>query len=221
MFQKLPYDAEKDFAPITLIGLTTFILVTHPSLPVKSVQDLIKLARAQPGAINYASVGNGTAAHFAAELFKVTTKVDMTHVPYKGVTQAVIDVIGGSVQVMFPSPASAYAHVKTGQLRLLAVTTAERSRALQDVPTIRESGVPGYEFSNWWGLLAPRGTPTNIVMRFNQGTRQLLQMKDVQARLGGESGEPVGSTPEYFHDFLRMEIDKYSKLVKQIGLKAD
>ena len=141
--------------------------------------------------------------------------------PYKGVTQAVIDVIAGPVQVMFPSPASAYAHVKTGRLRLLAVTTAQRAKSLPDVPTVQESGVPGYEFSNWWGLLAPRGTPANIVMRFNQGTRQLLQLKDVQARLGGESGEHVGSTPEYFQEYLKAEIEKYSRLVKQIGLKED
>ena len=221
LFQKLPYDPEKDFTPISLIGLTSYILVVHPSLPVRSVQDLIKLARAKPGEINYASAGNGTAAHFAAELFKMMAKVDMTHISYKGVTPAVVDVIAGSVQVMFPSPASAYAHVKTGRLRLLAVTAAQRSRSIPDVPTIQESGVPGYEFSNWYGLLAPRTTPSNVVMRFSQGVKQILQLKDVQTRLGGEGVESVGSTPEYFRNYLNAEIKKYAMLVKAVGLKAD
>ena len=221
LFQKLPYDPDKDFTPITLVGLTPFMLVVHPSSAATSVQELINLARAKPGQINYASAGNGTAAHFAAELFKTRARVDITHIPYKGVSQAVIDVIAGSVQVMFPSPASAYAQVKAGKLRLLAVTTAKRSLAMPEVPTIQESGVPGYEFSNWWGLLAPRGTPDNVVMRFNRGIKQMLQSRDVQARLGSEGGEPVGSTPEYFRDYLRAEIEKYSKLVKAIGLKAD
>jgi tripartite-type tricarboxylate transporter receptor subunit TctC len=221
LFPKLPYDPEKDFTPITLIGLNPFIVVVHPSLPVKSVQDLVKLARARPGALNYASAGNGTAAHFAAELFKLRAKVDMTHIPYKGVSQAVIDLVAGAVHVMFPSPGSAISQVKAGRLRLLAVTTSRRTRAMPDVPTVQESGVPGYEFSNWWGLLAPRGTPGNVVLRINQDVRQLLQSKDVQARLGGENGEPVGSTPEYFRDYLRTEIEKYSRLVKEIGLKPD
>lgn len=221
LFPKLPYDPEKDFTPITLIGLTPFILVVHPSVPARSVQDLVKLARGKPGALNYASAGNGTAAHFAAELFKLRAKVDMTHIPYKGVSQAVIDVVSGAMQVMFPSPASAIAQVKAGRLRLLAVTTSQRARALPDVPTIQESGVPGYEFSNWWGLLAPRGTPNSVVLRFNQEVKQVLQLKDVQARLGGETGEPVGSSPDYFRDYLSAEIEKYSRLVKEVGLKPD
>ncbi len=221
MFTKLPYHPEKDFAPITLIGLTPFMLVVHPSLPVKSTQDLIALARAKPGTLNYASPGNGTAAHFAAELFKLRAKVELTHIPYKGVSQAVIDLVAGTVHVMIPSPGSALAQVKAGRLRLLAVTTHHRARTLPDVPTLHESGVPGYEFSNWWGLLAPRGTPNSVVSRFQKDVAQLLQAKDVQARLGGENGEVVGSTSEYFRDYLRAEIEKYSRLVKEIGLKPD
>ena len=220
LFPKLPYDTERDFAPITLIGLNPFILVVHPSLPARSVQDLIKIARARPGALNYASAGNGTAAHVAAELFNVRAKVKMTHIPYKGVSQAVIDVVSGTMQVMFPSPGSAIGQVKAGRLRLLAVTTRERVKALPDVPTIRESGVPDYEFSNWWGLLAPRGTPDAILQRLNLEVKRALQQPGVQARLGGESGEPVGSTPEYFRDFMKAEIVKYAKLVREVGLKA-
>ncbi len=221
LFQKLPYDPQNDFTAITLIGLNPFMLVVHPSLPVKSVQELINHARAKPGALNYASAGNGTAAHFAAELFKLRAKMDMTHIPYKGVSQAVIDLVAGSVHVMLPSPGSAIAQVKAGRLRVLAVTTSRRTRAMPDVPTLHESGVPGYEFSNWWGLLAPRGTPSHAVARINKEVVQLLQAKDVQTRLGGENGEPVGSTPEYFRDYLKTEIEKYSRLVKEIGLKPD
>ena len=221
LFARLPYDPEKDFEPVTLIGLNPFMLVVHPSLPVKTVQDLISYARAKPGALNYASAGNGTAAHFAAELFKLKAKVNMTHVPYKGVSQAVIDLVAGSVHVMIPSPGSAIAQVKAGRLKLLAVTTSQRTRAMPDVPTLDESGVPGYEFSNWWGLLAPRRTPAPIVSRLQKDVAQLLQAKDVQARLGGENGEAVGSTPAYFRDYLRAEFEKYSRLVKEIGLKPD
>jgi tripartite-type tricarboxylate transporter receptor subunit TctC len=197
------------------------MLVVHPSLPVKTTQDLIALARAKAGTLNYASPGNGTAAHFAAELFKLRAKVELTHIPYKGVSQAVIDLVAGTVHVMIPSPGSALAQVKAGRLRLLAVTTSRRARALPDVPTLHESGVPGYEFSNWWGLLAPRGTPNGVVLRFQKDVAQLLQARDVQARLGGENGEAVGSTPEYFRDYLHAEIEKYSRLVKEIGLKPD
>jgi tripartite-type tricarboxylate transporter receptor subunit TctC len=221
LFPKLPYDTERDFVPITLIGLNPFILVVHPSLPAYSVRDLIRLARAKPGALNYASAGNGTAAHVAAELFSVRARVKMTHIPYKGVSQAVINVMSDNVQLIFPSPSSTISQVKAGRLRLLAVTTRERVKALPDVPTIAESGVPGYEFSNWWGLLAPRGTPEPIVQRLNQEVRRALQQPSVQARLGGESGEPVGSTPEYFRDYLKAEIAKYAKLVKEVGLKPE
>lgn len=221
LFPKLPYDTERDFAPITLIGINPFILIVHPSLPAQSVQDLVRLARARPGALNYASAGNGTAAHVAAELFNVRAKVKMTHIPYKGVSQAVIDVVSGNVQLMFPSPGSAIAQAKAGRLRLLAVTTRERVKALPDVPTIAESGVPGYEFSNWWGLLAPRGTPDAVVQRLNQEVRRALQQPSVVARLGGESGEPVGSTPDYFRDYLKAETAKYAKLIKEVGLKPE
>lgn len=219
LFPKLPYDTERDFTPITLIGLNPFILVVHPSLPARSVQDLITLARAKPGALNFASAGNGTAAHLAAELFNVKAKVKMTHIPYKGISQAVIDVVSGVVQVIFPSPASAISQVKAGRLRLLAVTTRERLRSMPDVPTIGESGVPGYEFSNWWGLLAPRGTPRSVVLRLNREVKHALQQQGVQARLSALSGEPVGSSPEYFRDYLKAETAKYAQLIKDIGLK--
>jgi tripartite-type tricarboxylate transporter receptor subunit TctC len=145
----------------------------------------------------------------------------MTHIPYKGVSQAVIDVVSGNVQLIFPSPGSAISQVKAGRLRLLAVTTRERVKALPGVPTIAESGVPGYEFSNWWGLLAPRGTPDAIIQRLNLDSRRALQQPGVQARLGGESGEAVGSSSEYFRDYLKAEIAKYAKLVKEVGLKAE
>lgn len=191
-----PYDPIQDFAPISLIVTAPHILVVHPSLPVKSVHDLIRLARAKPGQINYASAGNGTAAHFAAELFKLNAKVQMTHIPYKSLSGAVIDVVSGAVQVMFPSPLTALGQMKAGKLRGLAVTTARRSQTMPELPTIRESGVAGYEFSSWFGLLAPRATPDAVITRLNQAVVQILRSKDMQARLTGDGGDPVGNTPE-------------------------
>ncbi len=193
----------------------------HPSLPVKSVQDLIRLARAKPGQINYASAGNGTSAHFAAELFKLNAKVQMTHIPYKSLSGAVTDVVSGAVQVMFPSPLTALGQMKAGRLKGLAVTTARRSQTMPELPTIQESGVPGYEFSTWYGLLAPRATPDALITRLNQAVEQILRSKDMQARVTGDGGDPVGSSPEAYGAFLRAEVEKYAKLVKEIGLQID
>ena len=168
LYKSLPYDPVRDFAGVSLIASTPHILVVHPSLPVKSVQELIALARAQPGKINYASAGNGTAAHFAAELFKLGAKVNLTHVPYKGLAGAMNDTVGGIVQVIFPSPLTAMAQVRAGKLVALAVTTPARSRSLPELPTLQESGVPGYVFDSWYGLLAPRNTPEPVLARLHQ-----------------------------------------------------
>jgi tripartite-type tricarboxylate transporter receptor subunit TctC len=221
LYRKLPYDPIQDFAPISLIVTAPHILVVHPSLPVKSIHDLIRLARAKPGQINYASAGNGTAAHFAAELFKLNAKVQMTHIPYKSLSGAVIDVVSGAVQVMFPSPLTALGQMKAGKLRGLAVTTARRSQTMPELPTIQESGVAGYEFSSWFGLLAPRAIPDAVITRLNQAVVQILRSKDMQARLTGDGGDPVGNTPEEYGAFLKAEVEKYAKLVKEIGLQID
>jgi tripartite-type tricarboxylate transporter receptor subunit TctC len=221
LYRKLPYDPIQDFAPISLIATAPNILVVHPSLPVRSVHDLVRLAKARPGQINYASAGNGTAAHFAAELFKLDAKVQMTHIPYKSLSGAVIDVVSGAVQVMFPSPLTALGQIKAGRLRALAVTTARRSPSMPELPTIQESGITGYEFSSWYGLLAPRATPDSVVAKLSQEVMQIVRSKEVEARLTGDGGDPVGNTPDEFDVFLKAEVEKYAKLVKEIGLRID
>jgi tripartite-type tricarboxylate transporter receptor subunit TctC len=221
LYRKLSYDPVQDFAPISLLITAPHIVVVHPSLPVKSIQDLIKLARAKPGEINYASAGNGTSAHFAAELFKLNAKVQMTHIPYKSLSGAVTDVVSGAVQVMFPSPLTALGQMKAGRLKGLAVTTARRSQTMPELPTIQESGVAGYEFSTWYGLLAPRATPDALITRLNQAVVQILRSKDMQARVTGDGGDPVGGSPDAYGAFLKAEVEKYAKLVKQIGLQID
>lgn len=221
LYQKLPYDPLKDFAPISLIVKSPHVLVVHPSLPVKSVQDLIRLARAKPGQINYSSAGNGTAAHFAAELFKLGARIQITHIPYKSLSAAVIDVISGAVQMMFPSTVTASGHIRSGKLKALAVTTAKRSQAMPELPTLNESGAPGYEFSSWFGLLAPAATPSAVVAQLSQGIAQIVRAKDVQTRLTEDGSDPVGSTPGEYGAFLQAEVGTYARLVKEIGLKID
>lgn len=221
LYQNLPYDPLKDFAPISLIVKSPHILVVHPSLPVKTVQELITFARAKPGQINYSSAGNGTAAHFAAELFKLDARIQITHIPYKSLSAAVIDVIAGAVQVMFPSAATASGQIRAGKLRALAVTTAKRSHAMPELPTLQESGVPGYEFSSWFGLLAPAATSPAVVAQLSQGIAQIVRSKEVQTRFTDDGSEPVGSTSGEYGAFLKAEVETYAKLVKEIGLKVD
>jgi tripartite-type tricarboxylate transporter receptor subunit TctC len=196
-------------------------LIVHPSLPVRSTQDLVRLAKAKPGQINYASSGNGTVAHFAGELFRITAGVDIVHIPYRGITNAVIDVTSGAAQMIIVSPLSALPLVRVGKLRALAVTSASRARALPDLPTVQEGGLKGYEFTSAYGLLAPRNTPDAIVAVLNHGIASALKTAEVQARLKEECAEPVGSTPEYFQKYLIEQTAKYAKLVRATGMRID
>ena len=221
LFRKLPYDPIRDFAPITLVASTPFLLIVHPSLPVKNAQDLIRLARLKPGQINYASSGNGTVAHFAGEFFKITTGVDVVHIPYRGITQAVIDVVSGGSQMMIVSPLSALPLVRSGKLRLLAVTSGGRAQALPEVPTLQESGVKGFEFSSAYGLLAPRGTPETAVNVINQGIARALKTDDVRARLKEECADPVGSSPDALQKYLVEQTANYARLVRAAGMKIE
>jgi tripartite-type tricarboxylate transporter receptor subunit TctC len=221
LYTTLSYDTTRDFAPVSLVATTAFVLVAHPSLKAGSVADLVRIARAKPGEINYASLGNGSGAHFAAELFKIKTKIDMTHVPYKGVAQAVPELLAGTVSVMFPNIANAQPYVKAGRLRALAVTSAQRSALVPDVPTVQESGVRDYEFSNWLGVLAPAGTPAAVISRLGQAVAQIADHKDVQAAFAKDGATLVASTPEAFRAHLDREIAKYAALIAQIGLKRD
>ena len=221
VYAKLTYDPVKDFAPISLVAQAPFLLLTHPSLPVKSVKDLLALARAKPGMLDCASAGHGTSTHMAFELFKVLSGVKIAHVPYKGTGQALVDAMSGQVHMLFGNVLSSLTHAKAGRLRALAVTTAKRSAVLPELPTIAEEGVPGYENSTWHGWLAPAGTPPAILSRVNAELVKASRSPDVVERLAPDGGEPVGSTPEQFARFIATDMARWSKLVKETGIRFE
>ena len=218
---KLPYDSLRDFAPVTLIAQTPNLLVVHPSLPVRTVRDLVALARAKPGAINYASAGNGSPGHLAAELLKRTAGIDLVHIPYKGAAPALTDVVAGHASLYFTSPISAQPFVKSGRLRMVAVTSAKRSPSLKDVPAIAESGFPGFDLVSWWGVLAPAGVPRDIIVRLNGEIIRILGLPDVRQRYDGLGAEVATSTPDQFAAYIRSEIAKWAKVVKESGARVD
>jgi tripartite-type tricarboxylate transporter receptor subunit TctC len=218
---KLPYDPLRDFAPVALITTMPFLMVVHPSLPVRSVKALVALAKARPGQLNYASPGSGSSTHLAMELFKSMAGVDIVHVPYKGVAPAATDLISGQVQMMSGDLNTLMPHVKSGKMRPLAVTGAARSALLPDMPTLNEAGVPGYEASGWFGMLAPAATPREIVRRLNGEIVKTLASVELRKRLAGLGGEVAGGTPERFAAHLRQEITKWSKVIRSIGLNAE
>jgi tripartite-type tricarboxylate transporter receptor subunit TctC len=221
LYSKMPYDHFKDFAPVVLVAGVPNILVVNPALPVNSVADLIKLAKDKPGQINFASSGSGTSIHLSGELFKTMAGVDMTHVPYKGSSPALVDLIGGQVQIMFDNLPSALPQIKAGKLRAIAVTSLKRAPVLPDVPTISESGLPGFEASSWFGVLAPAGTPAPIVARINAEVNKWLQSADARERLLSQGAEAAGGTPEQFAHHIRAESEKWAKVVKASGAKVD
>ncbi|MGH8635071.1 MAG: tripartite tricarboxylate transporter substrate binding protein [Burkholderiales bacterium] len=221
VYGKLQYDPVKDLAPISLVAQAPFLLLTHPSLPVSTVKDLLALARAKPGMLDCASAGHGTSTHMAFELFRTLTGVKVTHVPYKGTGQALVDAIAGQVHMLFGNVLSSLTHVRAGRLRALGVTTARRSTVLPDLPTIAESGVPGYENSTWHGWLAPAGTPPAILARLNAELVKSTRAPDVVERLAPDGGEPVGSTAEQFAHFIATDMARWSKLVKETGMRFE
>jgi tripartite-type tricarboxylate transporter receptor subunit TctC len=197
------------------------MLVVNPSLPVNSVRDLITLAKAKPGALNFVSAGNGSGSHLAGELFRLAAGVDMTHVPYKGTAQAITDLIGGRVQLMFTPLAPVIAQLQAGKLRPVAVTSANRSRILPDVPTIAEAGVPGYEFSAWYGILGPAALPADIKNRLNAAVAHAMDLPDVKDRLQAEDMDLVKRTPAELDGIRRADLAKWAKIVKQTGISAE
>jgi tripartite-type tricarboxylate transporter receptor subunit TctC len=217
----LPYDSIRDFAPVTLVSSMPYLLVVHPSLPVKSVRDLIALARAKPGQLNFASPGNGSTTHLANELLKMLAKVDVVHVPYKGVAPALNDLLAGQVQFMSGDLSTVLPQVKAGRLRALAVTGEQRSPLVPELPTIAESGVPDYAASGWFGVLAPASTPRSIITQLNAVIVKGLMNADTRERLAALGGEVVANTPAEFAAYLRDDLAKWSKLIKAIGLKPD
>lgn len=221
MYRKMPYDALKDFAPISLVVVLPNVLVTHPSLPVRTVKELVALARTRPNQINFASAGTGTNPHLTMELFLSMTGVRMTHVPYKGTGQGMIDVLAGQVPVITPSVLTALPYTRSGRLRALGVSSAKRSSAAPDIPTIAEAGVPGYEAAQWFGILAPAGTPRAIVDRLHREIVRALKDPDVRDRLVADGADPVGSSPEEFAAYIRSESVKWAKVVKDVGIKPE
>jgi tripartite-type tricarboxylate transporter receptor subunit TctC len=218
---KVPYDTMRDFAPVTIMAVAPNALVAHPSFPAKSVKDLIALAKRKPGAINYASGGTGSTPHLAAALFAVMAGVQLTHVPYKGTGPATADLVGGQVQIAFLGIPTVLPHIRSGKLRALAVTGARRSPELPDVPTVAEAGVPGYELSPWYGLLAPAGTPSAVVARLAAEATKIVREPAMREQLVAQGAEPAGGTPEEFARTLRSDAALWKKVVKDAGIRAD
>ena len=221
LFAKLSYNSQKDFAPISMIAIFPNLLVTHPSVPVRNVKELIALAKARPGELSYASTGAGQTSHLGMELFKSMAKVDLYHVPYKASVPLVIDLIAGRVPVSMSTMPATLPHVKTGRLRALAVTSAKRLASLPDLPAVAESGLPGFEITLWHGFLAPAGTPSEIIARLNAIAVQTLKNPDVRKQLITEGAEPVGSTPEQMAEQLRLDIVKWQKVISASGAKLE
>jgi tripartite-type tricarboxylate transporter receptor subunit TctC len=221
LIPKLPYDTLRDLAPVSLVGRQANIVVVHPAVAAKSVNDLLALARAKPGQINYGSGGVGTASHLATELLKLMTRTEMAHVPYKGLGPALTDLIGGRLQVIISTMASALPQIRADRLRALAVTTAQRSQFFPQLPTMAEAGVAGYEFSTWYGLLVPAGTPKHIVMRLNSETLRALDSALVREQFGTQGLDATQSTPDAFGAYLRAEVAKWSKVIVASGARPE
>jgi tripartite-type tricarboxylate transporter receptor subunit TctC len=221
LYRKMPYDLRTDLTGITLIGTSPELLVIHPSLPVKTVKDLIALARANPGGLTYASAGVASAGHISGELFKSMAKVDIVHVPYKGGVQPTTDLIGGQVTMFFSSLPTGIPHVKSGRLRALGVSSAKRFAATPEFPTIAEAGLPGYELVNWYALLAPSATPQDIIARLNAAAVKALAIPEVKERLTVEGVEVVGGTPQELNAFILKEIDKNANLIRIANIRPD
>jgi tripartite-type tricarboxylate transporter receptor subunit TctC len=221
LYSKLPYDPVKDFVPITLIARVPNLLVVNPDIPAKNVTELIVLLKANPNKYTFASSGNGTSQHLSGELFKSMAGVEMQHIPYKGSPPALQDVVGGQVSMTFDNITTAWPLAKAGKLRPLAVTTAKRSAIAPEVPTLAESGLPGFEVGSWQGVFAPAGTPPDIVKRLNVEIVKILNSPDVKEKLTALGAEPVGDTSEQFSAYVKSEVVKWSEIVKKSGAKVD
>jgi tripartite-type tricarboxylate transporter receptor subunit TctC len=221
VYKKVPYDALRDLAPITQTVSVPNVIVGHPTLPAKNVKELVALARSRPGELTFASAGLGTSPHLSMELFLSMTKTRMLHVPYKGSGPGIVDLIAGQVQVMAPNMLSGYPHIKTGRMRPYGVTGSKRTAGAPEIPTIAESGVPGYEAVQWYGVLAPAATPRPIVQRLHDEIVKVLQQPNVKDVIVKDGGEPVGSTPEQFAAFIKAETAKWASVVKSAGIQPE
>jgi tripartite-type tricarboxylate transporter receptor subunit TctC len=218
---KMPFDAIKDFTPISQVATFPFVFLVQPALKIDSVAQLIAELKAKPGRLNYASVGNGTGTNLAGEMFKLMTSTNIVHVPYNGSGPAITALLGGQVQVAISDPPPAMAFIKDGTLKALAVTTAQRSSALPDVPTLAESGVPGFEFTSWWGVFGPAGLPPDVTAKLNKAFTDALHYPDVKAALASFAADPVGSSSADFAATVQREVGKFAKIVKDANIKLD
>jgi tripartite-type tricarboxylate transporter receptor subunit TctC len=221
LYPTMPYDAIKDFAPITLVAITPNVLVVHPSLPVRSVKELIAYAKDNPDKLSFGSGSNGSAGHLAGELFKVDAGVRIVHIPFKGGAPAMQALLGNDTQLMFDNLANAMPQVKAGKVRALAVTTAQRSKLVPDLPTMAEAGVPGFDISTWFGLLAPAGTPAAVIAKWNADVTKILESPEMRERLNAQGAEAAPTTPQQFGAFIAAELAKYARIVKASGAKVD
>jgi tripartite-type tricarboxylate transporter receptor subunit TctC len=221
LFKKMPYDPVRDLQPLTLVGTTPPLLLAHPSLPVKSVKELVALARARPGALNYASIGAGSPQHFAGELLKTTFRIDMVHVPYKGAAPALIDLAGGHVPIGLVAPTVSLPHVKSGRLRALAVTSAQRSPSMPDIPTVAEAGAPGFDIVQWYGVWLPAKTPKDVVDKLHGEIVRIIHTEDYKKRQMEVATDIVGSSIETLAGFQKTEIEKYRKIAANAGINPE
>jgi tripartite-type tricarboxylate transporter receptor subunit TctC len=221
LFPKVPYDLAKDFAPVTLLGSFPLVLVVNPGVPASNVAEFVKLARAQPGKLNFASIGNASPPHLAGELFKLLAKVDLVHVPYKGAGPAQADLAAGVVQLMFDTAVSASANIKSGRTRALAVTTKKRSPLFPDLPSLDEAGIRGFDLDGWGGLVGPAGMPADVTMKLQQEIAAILKQPDMAARLATLGADPGGSSPQDFGRFIQEEAGKWRRIVVESGAKLD
>ena len=220
-YKKLPYDTLRSFAPVTLVATTPNILVVYPSLPANSVQELIALARARPGQFNFASGGTGGSAHLAAELLKTMAGINIVHIPYKGIPQGITDLIAGRVQIMTPPMPAIVPHIKSGQLKALAVSSVKRNSAMPELPTIAEAGVPGYQADAWYGVLVPAGTAKPIIAKLNAEISRLLILPDISTYLTNQGAQVSTTTPEQFAAFIKDEIAKWAYVIKSAGIQVE
>jgi len=221
LYPKIPYNSETDFAPVSLMAQYPFILTTHPSVPAKTVREFIALAKKRPGELSYASSGNGSGPHLGFELFKSMAGINVVHIPYKGAGPANTELISGQVQAFFNNILAGKPHIQSGRLRVIAATSATRSQAMPEIPTFAESGVPGFDVTGWYALLAPAGTPAAIVNKVQTDTAASLRIPEVAARLSSEGAEPVGSTSDVLARFLQTETQKWAKVVKAANIRID
>jgi tripartite-type tricarboxylate transporter receptor subunit TctC len=221
LYQKLPFDSEKDLAPVSLVSIVTMVLSVHPSVPARSVKQLIALAKAKPGTLNYGSAGNGSANHLATARFAHVTGIKLVHIPYKGGGPAVVSIVSGETAILFATIPSAIQHFKSGKLIPLGVSRAKRNAALPDIPTVAEAGVPGYDAVEWNGVMVPAGTPSVAINRLHEAIVKAVSVPEVKERITGLGADLVGNTPDEFRAFLKKELATWSKVVKEVGMRID